>query len=273
MTQDNDELTIQIEDVSRWNPHEDQPGHGILLHTTRGDIHTIVHNNPDPEYRTSKAIVFVWGARGGFDGPAGGIYARLAEELKYVATSIRIDYRLPNVIPECVLDTMAGLSFLNATGHSEVALVGHSFGGAVVIAAAPFSPMVKAVAALSPQTYGASNAGAVSPRPLLLAHGGADTRLPQAAPNRFTNGQTIQRSWSSSPAPNTALPSARKNSMPCSKTGLWAGSMSLARTPRRHIYRPPAQRYTLFAAASSARLPLRNMTTTHNLLKEGRING
>ena len=178
MTQDNEELTIQIEDVSRWTPHEDQPGSGILLHTTRGDIHTIVHSNPDPDYRTSKAIVFVWGARGGFDGPAGGIYGRLAEDLKYLVTSIRIDYRLPNVITECVLDTMAGLSFLSATGHTEVALVGHSFGGAVVIAAAPFSPMVKAVVALSSQTYGASNAGAVSPRPLLLAHGGADTRLP-----------------------------------------------------------------------------------------------
>ena len=206
MTQDNDELTIQIEDVSRWNPHEDQPGHGILLHTTRGDIHTIVHNNPDPEYRTSKAIVFVWGARGGFDGPAGGIFARLAEELKYVATSIRIDYRLPNVIPECVLDTMAGLSFLNATGHSEVALVGHSFGGAVVIAAAPFSPMVKAVAALSPQTYGASNAGAVSPRPLLLAHGGSDTRLPPSCSEQIYEWANEPKgAWSSIPGAEHGL--------------------------------------------------------------------
>ena len=149
MTQDNEDLTIQIEDVSRWVPHEDQPGNGVLLHTTRGDIHTIVHSNPDPEYRTTKAIVYVWGARGGFDGPAEGIYARLAEDLKYEMTSIRIDYRLPNVLAECVLDTMAGLSFLSATGHSEIALVGHSFGGAVVIAAAPFSPLVKAVVSLS----------------------------------------------------------------------------------------------------------------------------
>ena len=178
MTQDSDDLTIQIEDVSRWHLPEGQTGHGILLHTTRGDIYTIVHSSSDPDHRTSKAIVFVWGARGGFDGPAGGIYGRLADELKDDITSIRIDYRLPNVITECVLDTMAGLSFLSATGHTDVALVGHSFGGAVVIAAAPFSPMVKAVAALSSQTYGASNAGAVSPRPLLLAHGGSDTRLP-----------------------------------------------------------------------------------------------
>ena len=208
MTTDNDDLTIQIEDVSRWTPHEDQPGHGILLHTTRGDIHIIVHSNPDPDYRTSKAVVFVWGARGGFDGPAGGIYARLAEDLKYVATSIRIDYRLPNVITECVLDTMAGLSFLSATGHSEVALVGHSFGGAVVIAAAPFSPMVKAVAALSSQTYGASNAGAVSPRPLLLAHGGADTRLPPSCSEQIYE-------WANEPKELVIFPGAEHGLVEC----------------------------------------------------------
>ena len=208
MTEDNDELSIQIEDVSRWTPHEDQPGHGILLHTTRGDIHTIVHSNPDPDYRTSKAIVFVWGARGGFDGPAGGIYGKLAEDLKYLVTSIRIDYRLPNVITECVLDTMAGLSFLSATGHTEVALVGHSFGGAVVIAAAPFSPMVKAVVALSSQTYGASNAGALSPRPLLLAHGGSDTRLPPSCSEQIYE-------WANEPKELLIYPEAEHGLVEC----------------------------------------------------------
>ncbi len=208
MTQENDDLTIQIEDVSRWTPHEDQHGQGILLHTTRGDIHTIVHSNPDSDYRTNKAIVFVWGARGGFDGPAGGIYGRLAEELKYEVTSIRIDYRLPNVIAECVLDTMAALSFLSATGHADVALVGHSFGGAVVIAAAPFSPMVKAVAALSSQTYGASNAGAVSPRPLLLAHGGADTRLPPSCSEQIYE-------WANEPKEIVIYPGAEHGLVEC----------------------------------------------------------
>ena len=210
MTQDNDDLTIQIEDVSRWTPHEDQPGNGILLHTTRGDIHTIVHSNPDPEYRTSKAIVFVWGARGGFDGPAGGIYARLAEDLKYVATSIRIDYRLPNVIRECVLDVMAGLSFLRATGHTEVALVGHSFGGAVVIITAPFSSMVKTVAALSPQTGGLPlwEPYRLSPRPLLLAHGDADTRLPLRCSEQIYE-------WANEPKELVIFPGAEHGLVEC----------------------------------------------------------
>ena len=208
MTQDNDELSIQIEDVSRWHPPEGQSGQGVLLHTTRGDIHTLVHNSSDPEHRTEKAIVFVWGARGGFDGPADGIYGRLAEELKDEITSIRIDYRLPNVIAECVLDTMAGLSFLSATGHTSIALVGHSFGGAVVIAAAPFSSLIKAVAALSPQTYGASNAGAVSPRPLLLAHGGADTRLPPSCSEQIYE-------WANEPKEMVIYPGAEHGLAEC----------------------------------------------------------
>ena len=61
-------------------------------------------------------------------------------------------------------------------------LVGHSFGGAVVIAAAVTAdgPVV-AVAALSSQTSGALGAvGALSPRPLLLVHGTADEVLPDA---------------------------------------------------------------------------------------------
>ena len=76
------------------------------------------------------------------------------------------------------MDTLAGGSFLKAMGYDSIALVGHSFGGAVVISAAPLSPVVTAVVSLSSQTYGARNAGLVSPRPLLLVHGEADTRLP-----------------------------------------------------------------------------------------------
>ncbi len=159
-----------------WEPPDGEPGRGIVLRTTRGDVQSIVHNNQDA--RTTKGIIWVWGARGGFAGPAEGLYRDLAEELKSDITSVRIDYRLPNNLQECIMDALVGVSFLTGTGHTDIALVGHSFGGAVVISAAPFSDEVKAVAALSSQTYGARGADRVSPRPLLLAHGGADTRLP-----------------------------------------------------------------------------------------------
>ncbi len=168
------ELSIQVLDTAPWDAPEGQPGRGMKLVTTRGDIEAIIHHARD----TTRAIVWVWGAFGGFDGPAEGIYGVVAEELKTEITSLRVNYRHPNLLDESVMDTLAGVTFLAAMGHTEIALVGHSFGGAVVISAAPFSERVKAVAALSSQTLGARNAAAVSPRPLLLVHGQDDYRLP-----------------------------------------------------------------------------------------------
>jgi len=59
-----------------------------------------------------------------------------------------------------------------------VLLVGHSFGGAVVITAGAESNAVVGVAALSSQSYGTEAAGRLSPRPLFLGHGTADEVLP-----------------------------------------------------------------------------------------------
>ena len=56
---------------------------------------------------------------------------------------------------------------------------GHSFGGAVVIKAAPYSEVVKGVIALSSQTFGAGDVSQVSPSPILLVHGERDTVLSQ----------------------------------------------------------------------------------------------
>src|SRR2546422_5461684 len=99
-------------------------------------------------------------------------------------------YRHPGVYVESVLDVRAGLEFLKGRGCSRVVLVGHSFGGAVVIAAGTLTDQVVAVVALSPQTYGAQGAVYVAPRPLLIVHGLADTRLPRAVLDRFTSGPT-----------------------------------------------------------------------------------
>jgi dienelactone hydrolase len=77
-----------------------------------------------------------------------------------------------------MLDIMAGVAYLKHGGYPPVLLVGHSFGGAVVIAAGALNDHVASVVALSPQTYGAHLAGQLAPRPLLVVHGTADTRLP-----------------------------------------------------------------------------------------------
>ena len=88
------------------------------------------------------------------------------------------DYRKPNVLSECALDILSAISFLKSLGHSQIVLVGHSFGGAVVITAAEFSDLVVGVVALSSQGYGTNTVANIAPRNLLLLHGGSDTRLP-----------------------------------------------------------------------------------------------
>ncbi len=202
------EVSIRIVGVEPWDPPDDEPGRGMALRTTRGDVHVIVHNNQ--EARTTKGIIWVWGARGGFAGPAGGLYRDVAEDLKDEITSVRIDYRLPNNVQECVMDALVGVSFLAGAGHSEIALVGHSFGGAVVIAAAPYSEDVKAVVALSSQTFGARRADKVSPRPLLLAHGGRDTRLPPYCSEQIY-------SWAKQPKELVLYPGAEHGLMECAE--------------------------------------------------------
>ena len=170
----NDDLTLSILGASSGPPHEGESGIGVVLHTTRGDIPAILHQAA----ASDRAVLWVGGASGGYTGPAGGIFVTLAEELEREGiTSLRLNYRRPGVFPESVMDAMGGLSFLDRLGYHRVVLVGHSFGGAVVIAAAPFSPVAKAVVSLSPQTFGAQNAANLSPRPLILVHGEADTRL------------------------------------------------------------------------------------------------
>jgi pimeloyl-ACP methyl ester carboxylesterase len=60
-----------------------------------------------------------------------------------------------------------------------VVLVGHSFGGAVVLNAARIAAeQVIGVAALSSQTAGVENLTGLAPRPVLFVHGEEDEVLP-----------------------------------------------------------------------------------------------
>ncbi len=168
-------MGMHIDQVLVGPPHEGDVGEGLLIRTNRGDIPGILHAAP----KSSRAVVWVCGARGGFGGPGSGLYAQLAQEFTEAGiTSLRMDYRYPNNIQECALDLVAGAGFLRATGYGPAVVVGHSFGGAVVIAAGSVSDNIGAVVSLSPQTYGAQGAGLLSPKPLLVVHGKADTRLP-----------------------------------------------------------------------------------------------
>ena len=156
----------------------DEPGAiRLQLQTNRGNIEAVFHAVEGG----SGAVVCVGGAMGGIGGPADKLYARLPELLAPFAISVlRIDYRTPNNFEECVLDVLAGCSFLNGIGASDVVLVGHSFGAAVVIKAGELAPIVRAVASLSPQLYGTREVESLG-KPLLLVHGMADTILSHEA--------------------------------------------------------------------------------------------
>jgi len=168
-------FAIRIHDVRTGPPPEGQAGEGLLLRTDRGDLQAILHAAPEAPY----GVIWVGGARGGFGRPGQGAYARLAEALRQDRiASLRLCYRHPNVLPECALDIVAGIAALQQDHVQRVVLVGHSFGGAVVITAGAVHEHVAGVVALAPQTYGARLAGRLAPRPLLVVHGKADTRLP-----------------------------------------------------------------------------------------------
>ena len=170
-------LSITLHDVRTGPPREGERGEGVMLRTDRGNTPAIMHAFPEAQ----PAVLWVCGARGGFVGPGQGTYTRLAEELRQEQiASLRLSYRYPNVLHECILDVLAGVTYLQHRGAAPVVLVGHSFGGAVVIAAGVVHPHVAGVVALAPQTYGAQMAGQLAPRPLLVVHGKADTRLPYA---------------------------------------------------------------------------------------------
>lgn len=169
---------IQVQGYQGFRAPEGHSGQGTLINTSRGNIFSLFH----PTRTMDAAVVWVWGAGGGVTGPAGGIYIRLAEKLVGEGiASLRLDYRWPNDLYECVLDTLAGVTLLLGVGFKKIALVGHSFGGAVVIAAAPYNDKVVAVAGLSSQSAGAQRVSEVAPRPLLLVHGSDDAIIPVRA--------------------------------------------------------------------------------------------
>lgn len=162
------------------NPPNDS-GVDLSLESSRGEIHCRYHR---PAGTPHGAVLLVGGTDGGLDGPADSIYAALAERLADDGIAgLRLDFRLhtaPGVLGEAIHDVFHGLDYLAKEGITRVGLVGHSFGGAVVIATALQRSEVAAVVTLSTQTAGVEGVQRLAPRPLLLVHGSADDRLPPA---------------------------------------------------------------------------------------------
>jgi hypothetical protein len=171
---DDADLELAIQQVAA---HPEPDGNlRVLLQTSRGEIRGILHPCPT----APGAAVYVGGAMGGFTGPANDLYGRLADRLRPSMSGLRIHYRQPGEFQECVLDVLAGVSFLRGVGAGDVVLVGHSFGAAVVIKAGELSPIVTGVASLSPQLYGTRTVERLG-KALLLVHGMRDGVLDHAA--------------------------------------------------------------------------------------------
>ncbi len=178
---------------------EGEPGAGLTLRTTRGDVACILH---EPATCAGVGVVWAAGARGGFAGPANGLYRDLAVELaERGIAGLRVNYRHPAHLDESVLDVLVAVWHMAGIGYPRVALVGHSFGGGVVLSASRYTSHARAVAALSTQTMGAEDAVLLNGRPLLLVHGEADAVLP------LSNAETVL-GWAPGPKQLVTYPGA-----------------------------------------------------------------
>src|SRR5215217_5830780 len=109
--------------------------------TPRGAIRGVLH----PADGARGALVMVGGAGGGTRGPAGS-YEELATRLQRGGvTALRLEYRRPNYLEDCVYDILAAIEALGRRGVLRVALVSWSFGGAVVVSAGAASEAVVGV--------------------------------------------------------------------------------------------------------------------------------
>jgi alpha/beta superfamily hydrolase len=173
--------SIELEGAADAPNLSDGDAKGLLLKSTRGDIPCLFHA-PNPDLKTTHAVLFVPGARGGFGGPGNGLYAEVADALANQGIAgLRVGYRKPSDLDECTLDTLVAVWHLASQGYERMAIVGHSFGGAVAIGAARYTTHIRAVVAMASQTHGAEDVQMLGPRPLLLVHGNRDGVVPAYA--------------------------------------------------------------------------------------------
>jgi dienelactone hydrolase len=168
-------MELNLHKLSAAGENDEDGARAFEMHTDEGVIHARYHEAPFSD----AGVIWMFGSGGGFDGPAGGMYTRLAKQfLEYGIASLRVDYRNPGDLVSSVLDVLVSLHVLGSLGVTRVALVGHSFGGAVAICAGAANPAVIGVAALSSQSALTHSVTDLAGRPLLLMHGTRDEVLP-----------------------------------------------------------------------------------------------
>lgn len=154
----------------------------VKLDTQRGEI-VCRYYSSNTHNPASVAVVYVTGVGGGWGTPAIGLYPRLCCSLARIGIDgLRVRYRHPTDLLESVFDTLTGIAFLRDEHRIKaIGLVGHSFGGAVVIqAAVQASDIVSTLVTLATQSYGAAHVISKLKHgtSALMIHGSDDKVLP-----------------------------------------------------------------------------------------------
>lgn len=165
---------MMVEDVE-VKPQQAEGYHPVKIITSRGSIHYRYY----PVTGAKHAAIWVGGVGGDWDTPAQGLYPKLCQELMSEGiASLRVHFRNPIELIEAILDVLLGLIFLQDEGIESFALIGHSFGGAVVIQAGIQSENVRTVVTLATQSFGTNYVEQLATRcSLLLLHGTDDPIL------------------------------------------------------------------------------------------------
>ena len=162
----------------RIGSRRDQGGgyDSLDLDTDRGLVRARYY--PVPGAR--KATILVGGVGGDFDSPSRGLYPRLCRSLQDSGiAALRVQFRNATDLDEAVHDVLAGMHILVDEGFRIFALVGHSFGGPVVIRAAVEDERVLTVVTLATQRHGTDEVARLGPRcSILLIHGAQDDVVP-----------------------------------------------------------------------------------------------
>lgn len=156
----------------------------VTLLSNKGEVNTHYYHAPYAQ----KAVIFIGGISGNFDSPAQNLYGRLSQTLPLQKISVlQVQYRQPMSLIECVLDVVAGIRFLQSFNISEIAIVGHSFGGAVAIQAAANVDSVSTIVTLATQSFGADIIAQIPGTSILFIHGTDDEVLSPANSEHLHN--------------------------------------------------------------------------------------
>lgn len=169
----------QLPDTSQ-DERESAAYERVVIQSARGPIETHFYCREDMDC----GAIYVGGVGGDFDTPARGLYPALCTSLiPSRVCGLRVRLRDSRNMDESVSDVLAALRFLHEMGVQDTAVVGHSFGAAVVARAAAssnrHSSFVRAVILLATQAHGVEALADLAPRSgVLIIHGTADTVLP-----------------------------------------------------------------------------------------------